>query len=205
VSNFKVTIVLVVIVLSALLTGCSTSSVSESKYYLLNNQQPISVGLQPKNINNNTTEQAIVVIVNELPRYLKQANLVMQIDQHQLHYAHHHMWAEPLHTGFSKALLADLNKADSVTIFLSEEMHVQENNSSTLHINIDHFHANNQSKVTLSGQYWLNLSVNTPQKKLPMKQSFYFEADLEKDGYAHSVEKMRALVRKLALEIKSIS
>ena len=104
----------------SLIQGCSTSSVSESKYYLLNNQQPITVDESSGSANKNSLKQAAFVVVNELPRYLNQANLVMQVDQHQLHYTHHHMWAEPLHSGFSKALLSDLNKGNGTTVFLSE-------------------------------------------------------------------------------------
>jgi len=178
---------------SLLLVSCSSNTVSQSKYYLLHNQQ------QHHEVNKEAQQKKkpIIVQINELPRYLNQANLVMQLDQHQLHYSHHHRWAEPLHAGFSKALLTDLNNNVSNRVFLEQVTRENQEKLTTLVIAISHFHTTNQSKVTLSGSYWFNL--NDKENVLPVKQKFQFDTELQQDGYAHSVEKMRELIRQLSV------
>jgi len=173
--------------------GCSSNTVSQSKYYLLNNQQQHHADDREKQQN----KKPVVVRVNELPRYLNQANLVMQLEQHQLHYSHHHRWAEPLHTGFSKALLTDLNNNAINRTFLEQLDREHQHKLTTLVIDISHFHASNASKVILSGNYWFSLAND--KNTLPVKQKFHFETELQQDGYGHSVEKMRELVRQLSV------
>lgn len=192
---------------TAVLSGCSSSTLSESKYYLLNNQQAIS-SVQDKSesgivgnsaVNGLDESEHVLLQVHEFPRYLSQANLVMQLDQHQLHYAHHHMWAEPLHRGFSKALLTDLNNGAEEKIFIEQTPKDIAQKLTSVVIDISYFHTTHQSKVILTGHYWLNsIDKNTD---LPNKNKFYFEADLQQDGYGHSVAKMRELVQRLAAQI----
>jgi uncharacterized lipoprotein YmbA len=72
---------LVTSMLVLLLSSCSSSShvPSETNYYLLNSQ---SVAKPLVIIN-----QTVAVKVLELPAYLHQPHLVMQLNKHQLHYA----------------------------------------------------------------------------------------------------------------------
>jgi len=180
--------------LSLLIAGCS-STPSSTNYYLLNNQPTMMV------VNNESKvekKQIIVVSVIDLPEYLEQSHLVMQMADHQLHYANFHMWAEPLKQGFTKALLADLTKHNSAVNFIVESRELNQDNLTTLSVNVDFFHSTAESKVVLSGLYWLESSVENRQYN---NQSFHFELQLGKDGYPHSVEKMRALVSQLAKQI----
>ncbi len=172
------------ILLIGFLSSCSNNSASNSQYYVLNNQ----VVNTPEDFDQQSNKQLISVVVNELPRYLNQANLVMQMNQHQLHYAHHHMWAEPLQQGLLKALLVDFNNRAKNHIFIAG---YQQASILTLIIDIDRFHVTDTSQVTLSGNYRLAdqegaLPINT--------RSFNFSLDLEQDGYTHAVAKLRELV-----------
>ena len=110
---------IVVISLFGLIVGCSSAPVKETNYYLLNNyssnnyslDNPLEQNktlLNEKSVDNN---QSIYVLeLAELSEYLNQPYLVMQLAEHQLHYARFHMWAESLHIGIGKALINDLNK-----------------------------------------------------------------------------------------------
>ena len=173
------------------LNGCSANSSSKTQYYLLNSQ----VQKKSQEIVEASKQPVISVIVNELPRYLDQANLVMQIDQHQLYYAHHHMWAEPLQQGFIKALLVDLNNGATAISFIDGN---QSSSKFTLVIDIERFHVTNTSEVTLAGYYRLTDHVGS----LTLNQrTFNLSIELEQDGYSHSVAKLRELVEMYAKHV----
>ena len=180
-----------------LLVGCSSAPLSKSHYYLLNNQQA--------ELKTNTTsnqpikpKEVMVLSVKDLPEYLNQPHLVMKIADHKLNYAHFHLWAEPLQLGLKKALLAELNANNSESYFIAENRDSLDDNLTSLVVNIDYFHPTSDSLVTLSGQYWLSKANKDQYSSV---QPFYFEQQLEQDGYPHSVAKMRALVAKLAVKI----
>ena len=180
-----------------LLTGCSSAPLSQTNYYILNNQ---NAALKASEVSGELSKpkKIILLSVRDLPEYLNQPHLVMQMADHQLNYAHFHLWAEPLQLGFKKALLAELNKNSTMAYFIAENRDNKQSGLTTLAVNIDYFHAGSNSLVTLSGQYWLS----TPHKSESIQvKPFYFEQQLELDGYPHSVAKMRALVAKLASKI----
>ena len=180
-----------------LLVGCSSAPLSKTSYYLLNNQK---AGLTTNDVSGDSSmpKKVMVLSVRDLPEYLIQPHLVMQMVDHQLNYAHFHMWAEPLQLGLKKALLTELNSNNTETYFIAENRDNREDNLATVVVNIDYFHASSDSLVTLSGQYWLSKSN---EKQYSQVQPFYFEQQLEQDGYPHSVAKMRALVSQLAIKI----
>jgi len=183
--------------LICLLAGCSSAPLSKTSYYLLNNQQ---AALKTNEISANSSmpKEIRVLSLIDLPEYLNQPHLVMQMADHQLNYAHFHMWAEPLQVGLKKALLTELNASNTDVYFIAENRDNKQDKLTTLTVNIDYFHASSHSLVTLSGQYWLS----KPNKNQhPEVQSFYFEQQLEQDGYPHSVAKMRALVSKLTSKL----
>lgn len=95
---------IVTIFIIILLTACNSNPQQKTQYYLLNS---------PTNTNtldhNNEDQQNIIVELLELPEYLKQPSLVLQLSSHQLHYSHFHMWAEPLQNSIAQALLQELN------------------------------------------------------------------------------------------------
>lgn len=180
------------ILVATLLAGCSSDPVQNTSYYLLNNSQTMPTKVEKKG-------KVVIVKVLELPEYLNQAQLVMQMNNHQLHYAHFHMWAEPLKAGFSKALLADLNASNGPVQYLADRRRNALDDKTQLYVQLDFFHASSESKVTLSGRYWFEKKEAAGQAQHP----FYFDVNLSQDGYPHSVAQMRALVRRLAGQIIS--
>ena len=188
------------ILMLSLLIGCASEVAPTTSYYLLNNSQSTPPAQVQK-------DQVVILKVLELPEYLNQAQLVMQMADHQLHYAHFHMWAEPIKAGFSKALIADLNAADNTIQFLPDRRKNALDDETQLYVQIDFFHASSESKVILAGYYWYEIKGDEGSghegKSENPPQPFHIEQNLQKDGYPHSVSKMRALVGRLAGEIVS--
>ena len=183
-----------------LIFGCSSNSIS-TNYYLLNNQPTIK---QTELVNNKEgkKKQLVVLKIKDLPEYLEQPHLVIQMAEHQLHYANFHMWAEPLKKGFKKALLAEMSNSSLAIDFISERDVGDKNllNTKELIVEVDFFHATAKSQVILSGRYQLKNISSLQRSKV---QSFNLMLPLNVDGYAHSIAQMRVLVKLLASQIIS--
>ena len=202
---------LVTIITSAVcLLGCSSSSPLETKYYLLNS--PTSLPLTDENaqiVSNdslqiaNTNKEKTLLKINTAD-YLQQPFLVMQTDQHTLHYAQSHLWADPLDKEIVKALRQDLNNVDTKNYFEVANNSQTNRIHNTLTINIEHFHASDTGLVILSGNF---IKINKKDthtssiKHSNEQNNFYFEQALTEDGYTHTVFKMRETLKRLALKI----
>ncbi|EAQ67254.1 putative lipoprotein [Marinomonas sp. MED121] len=175
------------IILSLFLLGCNSQPTPSSHYYMLNQQQESDgvYGVSP-----------IKDIQLNLPEYLKQPNLVLQLSEHELSYAYYHTWAESLDDAVIKSLHQDLR-----AMLKSQSKKTEKTNQARVNliINIDHFYATFNSDVILAGNYTI---VNSQQTKaLSPEYNFTFKANIEADGYPHSVAKMRGLVKELAQDI----
>jgi uncharacterized lipoprotein YmbA len=187
-------LILSTVLIGAVMGGCSSDPVNSTQYYLLSNQQTNQSSTEP-------LKQKITVLkVLELPQYLNQSQLVLQMNDHQLHYADFHMWAEPLKEGFTKALMMDLNRINSPVQFVSERLK-RPTDKNTLYVELAFFHADNDSQVTLSGQYWFKDENN---ETMLQPYHFSFKQQLSQDGYASSVAQMRQLVGLLAAEVVKV-
>jgi uncharacterized protein len=173
------------------LTSCSSSSEIplETNYYLLNSEYKAKKSLNIK--------KTVTVEVLELPAYLHQPHLVMQLNTHQLHYARFDMWAEPLQTGFTKALISELNTNNKNIQFVTSEFKPNDNNLDKLVIQVDYFHPSTESKVILSGVFWRENN----EEEYKAQQPFYFESLLNDDGYTHAVVQMRQLVSLMSASV----
>ncbi len=173
------------------LSGCTSSPKEQTQYYLLNQHSVLSDGsLQPKK----SELKQINLAKIKLPEYLSQPYLVMQLNDHQLHYASFHLWAESLQSGISKSLQTDLNNINSPFQF-----NLNMTNSSaqySLVLEINHFYPTNNSNVILTGKFAL---LNNQGAFLIPETSFKFSADLEKNGYQNSVSEMRGLINQLSV------
>lgn len=143
-------------------------------------------------------QQSIKVVVQQimLAEYLKQSNLAMQIDSHQLHYSRQNAWAEPLESAIAKALLNDLNGEKSEFVFLSKNGPLAYDHQYELVLQIDHLIATDKSTVVTSGTYWF-VSVDENNVTNHKKQ-FSLERRLTEDGYLHSVSQLRMLLGELS-------
>lgn len=195
----KVTYPLVIIV-SCLMFACSNPPLPETNYYLLNTPTKSAAKTDP--LVSDLQEKKLVQLNLELAYYLQQPFLVMQTDNNILHYAQSHMWAEPLAKEINQALFFDLRQLDKEDKYhwLPVRNAVKLNNTEyyNLAVSVEYFHANTLGKVVLSGSYqWLVPA----QEKRTKYQNFYFESELQLDGYAHSVSQMRVLLNELAKQI----
>lgn len=173
------------------LSSCSSNSdiPLETNYYLLNSQH-----LAKNSVNINKT---VVVEVLELPAYLDQPQLVMQLNKHQLHYARFDEWAEPLQAGFTKALINDLNLNNNSIQFVTDELKSNKESADKLIVRIDYFHPSTASKVVLSGVFW---TENNKSENI-IQQHFSFELLLNEDGYTHAIAQMRRLVSMMSASV----
>ncbi|MFT5757896.1 MAG: putative lipoprotein YmbA [Alteromonadaceae bacterium] len=182
-------------ILVVLVSSCSSNSPAplETHYYLLHSQHVVKASV--------SIHKTVTVKVLELPAYLHQPHLVMQLNKHQLHYARFDMWAEPLQTGFTKALINDLNQNNNNIQFVTEELQPGEKNENTLRVRVDYFHPSTASKVILSGVFWLENNVDNRL----VEQPFSFELLLNEDGYTHAISQMRQLVTMMSASVLSSS
>lgn len=183
-----------------LLNGC-TSEPLNVRYYLLHTPE-----IKVSNTNEKT-KPIIVLQLLDVADYLRQSSLVMQVNQHELHYSRQDVWAEKLQSSFYKALLQDLNSTDQQN-YVASSSPMAKHATAAITIKLEHFHATDASTVVSSGQYWL--SKNDPQTGKTNKNShlvtsthsFFFESPLKQDGYAHAVEQLRTSVFSLSQQIE---
>jgi uncharacterized protein len=184
-------IVLFIIVFG--LVACSSPAPKVS-YYLLYTPLPLndSESQIPKN-------KKIVLNKIVLANYLKQSNLVMQINQNQMYFARQDVWAESLESSIFNALLADLNQNSTIQ-FNSVLAPNIEQKRTELTVQFDHFHATDKSTVVGSGHFWINLPTSNEVIETP----FFFSLPLQEDGFSHAVLQQRELLHLLALNIQQV-
>jgi uncharacterized protein len=189
--------VLVVTILSMmLLAACSSNTLVKTQYYLLNSPT-LSANTQLKNENS----PVIFITLLGFPDYLKQANLVLQLSDHQLHYSDFHFWAEPLQSSFAQALIDDANNLDSRFQYVaSTAIGPESTPTATIEVvvSISAFHATHQSQAILSGRYWLKDKTIVTNIR---GNNFSVTVELKEDGYPHAVEQMRKAITLLAEQI----
>jgi uncharacterized lipoprotein YmbA len=189
---------IMITLLTLILLASCTSKPLMVKYYLLHTpENKIShISMQTKPI--------VILQIVDVAEYLNQSGLVMQIDKYELYYSRQDVWAEKLQSSFYKALLEDLN-ATGQRVYVEHNSPNAEFAVSSIKVELEHFHATDTSIVVSSGRYWLSLSDPklTKNKKLSTSsQPFFFESELNQDGYAHAVEKLRTLINSLAKQIE---
>jgi uncharacterized lipoprotein YmbA len=185
---------LIVTFVSIILLGaCSSAPAKKTQYYLLNSPT-VTGAVNTDNMHNNNRQHLGITLL-ELPDYLRQPSLVLQLSSHQLHYSHFHMWAEPLQNSFTQALAQDLNNIDSHFHYIVTP---EKSQVTAVVINITAFHATHQSQALLKGTYWLQSKIEgNPEKE----HNFTLTVALNENGYEHAVEQMRKVISSLAQKI----
>lgn len=189
--------ILTIFLCMTFLSSCTSEPLSV-RYYLLHTAENKVAKTNDKK------EATIVLQLLNVAEYLRQPSLVMQVNQHELHYAQQDVWAEKLQTSFHAALLQDLNnigKRNYVTSTSPEAI----NAGMAIIVMLEHFHATDESTVISSGHYWLSaqsLQKNRNENLSNSSHAFYFESELKQDGYAHAVKQLRTLVDNLANQIE---
>ncbi len=187
-------IVFFYIFLATILLSCS-SSPEKVKYYSLslNNNYPNSI------VDNQTLKNKHHVVVGpvHLAEFLQQEGIIMQIGEYQINVASYHNWAEPLDKAIEKTLVMSLNEK---TDYYQFERNTGLNNKKTefnFSLEFDQFHATDNATIIVSGQYWFYQKNN----KLILNKTFNFSDKLTKNGYLHSIKKLRQAIDKLAMNI----
>lgn len=204
--NIKMILKVVFIaVLSLFVAACSSQSAIKANYYLLNEANSQAINKTQESVTHNGSSRYISVNKIRLSNYLSQPNIAMQLKDHQLYYSNSHLWAEQLDSGISKSLLKDLNQKSSSLHFVSHNSPVTDKASVQLTVEIEHFISTVNSEVILSGQFWLVEDTTTDGKmNKSTKRNFNYSLALEKDGYPHSVAKMRQLLTLLSAQIEEL-
>ncbi len=177
------TILSAFVVLSACVTSTTTP---DTFYYVLNSQS----GLQSK-VEKSTAKQVKIQTV-KLPDYMKQANLVLKLSDHQIKLANYHFWAEDLSQSITRAIVNDLNQQHQNISFTQ-----QCSACDKLSITIDHFYPTEGGDVLLTGSYEMRIN----DKELTQAR-FSLKTELNEGGYDEAVAKMRQLVAELASVIE---
>lgn len=175
-----------------LLAGCSSTPQQLNYYFLTPSGEAIETDKAA------SSQEASIVLLEEirLADYLNQSSLTMQLNDYQLYYARQHIWAEPLQSSISKALLNDLNRQRDLRFIGLREPSGAEP-AFRLSVQIDHFVATDNAEVIASGKYWLA----NGDGQLLLDNSFALERSLQRDGYLHAVEQLRGLLAELAQQI----
>lgn len=187
----------ITICLCMLLLSC-TSEPLNVRYYLLHT--PANKVLP----HSDTTKPVAVLQSLKVADYLRQSSLVLQVDDHELHFSRQDVWAEKLQSAFYNALLQDLNNKGQRN-YLASSAPEATVATTVIKVQLNHFHATDTSKVVSSGRYWLtanNANKDSNKTLVTSAHSFYFESDLTQDGYSHGVEQLRKLIGKLANQIE---
>ena len=143
------------------MTACSSKTSQNTQYYLLNSPTQARTDIAT---NENLPLVALKLI--ELPDYLKEPSLVLQLSDHQLHYSHFHMWAEPLQMSLAESLIQELNISESHYYYLAESTPSDTAVKTNIMVKITAFHTTHQSQALLAGSYWfLHNDLNKDEKK----------------------------------------
>ena len=173
-----------------MLVGCASSSSSNLNYYLLvSGNSGITGAIQ-------ANEPRPLLLLGEvtLTELLRQSSLLVQLEDHQMHYALQHIWAEPLEEAIPRVLLKDLRQRSNDFNFERGSTEWFGKETYRLKIQIDQFYPNAEQQVVLSGRYWLT----TVEGDKAIARDFLLTDTLSQDGYGHAVVKMRRLVTLLA-------
>ena len=178
-----------------LLTACSSQPIVISQY-LLNVSEP---ELSKSRHTNNDISVLITDI--SLPEYLKNRSLVMQRSNGQLSVATKHVWAQPMDSDFGTALANSLSRNAGYTAYYAPQattvlQSTAANADVKLAIAIEHFMPLDSGNVVLSGHWQMSVDSALAPKR------FDLVLPMTADGYAHSVDRMRALIKSLSTLIK---
>lgn len=146
--------------------------------------------------NESSTGHLIVGPVN-LPDYLDERGLPMQVGPNRIESAHHHFWAEPLDEAIAKVLVRDIASRTSSIDVERESGRYTPAEDCRLRVEFDAFHPTNDSRVVTSGRYWISSEDGSS------RQEFSLSRTLTMDGYAHAVDTLRDMLRTLAERIST--
>lgn len=136
----------------------------------------------------------IIVGPIQLARYLNRTGLILQQGSSEIRTANHHFWAEPLDEAIAKVLVRDISRQlDTIAVDRDAGQWTDEGDCQ-LRVELDRFHATDDSRVVVTGRYWIHDS-DSPRVE---KREFDIVQTLTAGGYPHAVQQLRASLQKLS-------
>lgn len=182
---------ILVLLLVIILMGCS-SKPAKVNYYMLYTPSHSSDNITP-----GVKAQKVTLNKLLLADYLQQSSLAMQYNQNQIYFSPKDVWAEGLQSSIFNVLLAELNQNEKRQ-FNAYQTPYKDGNNTEVTVQIDHFHATDQSTVVSSGYFWIDL----PTGQEPIKKAFHISLPVKEDGYSNAVLQLKAVLHELAQQIQ---
>jgi uncharacterized lipoprotein YmbA len=179
-----------------ILFGCASSTVP-IKFYNFNMGYKNETNINSKDLKTNNKKSRVIVAPIQLPHFLNQEGLVMQIGENEIYTANYHRWAEPLSDAIRKLLVRELNNKSNHYYFEKSVGRWNQNARYNLRLEFDNFQASSSAKISVSGRYWLY----GKNESLKLDNTFGLNETLNNDGYLHAIEQLEKAVKKLALDI----
>lgn len=165
-------ILLVIVYLG--LAACG--SIPETKYYVLSVSSQIAEAPPA-----NTKDQPVVGLWHvALADYLRQPNLVLQTDTHQIRPANYHHWGEPLDRGIRRSLGQHL-AANLPGYRIEPGLEDIRQMDYRLDVEVERFHSTESGEVELSGR-WTVYARETGKRVASNR--FRFVDSLQEVGYS---------------------
>ena len=174
------------------LAACASSDTVEDRYYSL----VLAAGSGGAAATTDEPRARLIVGPIELPRYLSGRGLSMQVGPNRVETANHHFWAEPLDEAISKVLVRDIAERSGDYDVERESGRWNFDSDCRLRVEFDAFHPTHDSRVTVSGRYWL-----AHRSAGSVREDFSLSGRLTADGYAHAVDVLRDTLADLADQI----
>lgn len=183
-----------VIPLCLAIGACASEPLSIS-YYLLSTPSAEQARTQSM-----TEKKTLVIEDVEMAAYLRQSGIAMQISDSQLQISKQHLWAESLELAVPKYLATAMQGQTANYQVYVRNLDYVPSAQYSLRVHIDNLQATDQGEVVSSGRYQL---IDNEDSKQSIAVDFYFERDLQEDGYSHAVAKIRELLNDIAIDVIS--
>ncbi len=172
------------------LAACGSGPVVQDRYYSL------VLAADSGDVSGGETANArLIVGPVELPSYLSNRGIAMQMGPNRIESANHHFWAEPLDEAIAKVLTQDIaERTDGIDVE-SESGRWTPEEDCRVRVEFDAFHPTNNSRVVSSGRYWISSEYSSDS------QAFSLSRSLTIDGYAHAVDVLRSTLEELSQQI----
>jgi len=174
-----------------LLAACGSNRVVPDRHYSL----VLAANDSAVPGNNEVATARLIVGPIQLPTYLGERGLPMQVGPNRIESAHHHFWAEPLDEAIAKVLAQEIAARTNGIDVERESGRFTPQGDCRVRVELDAFHPTSESRVVTSGRYWIS-SEDTSNR-----QTFSLTRTLTIDGYAHAVDVLRGMLATLAQQI----
>ena len=181
-----------IIPISLVIGACASEPLSLS-YYLLSSPNAEQTRHQAI-----AAKKVIVIEDVEMAAYLRQSGIVMQTSGNQLQISKQHLWAENLELAVPKLLAMSMQSQSTEYQVYVRNLDFVPEAKYGLRVHIDNLQATDSGEVISSGRYQL---IDNEDSTNSFAVDFYFERDLQQDGYSHAVEKIRELLNDIASDV----